>query len=203
MVSLERLKKAERHAKFAQFLHSPSAPCWGPNPPCRPLARMSGAPRPVQPPGRPPDFNGLINGLLTDAPVPRRLQTAASLCTVLRAPENAAFVQQAFSQLLHAFEQMLYDRAEPIRWQAPLLLGALAAAVRPNLHPFVSWLLYTAQCAGQAQRTHTLWPLLLLIMREMLEALHHVGDTPCVLPYLHHPAGRRQTAGHLACGATH
>ena len=88
---------------------------------------MSGAPRPVQPPGRPPDFNGLINGLLTDAPVPRRLQTAASLCTVLRAPENAAFVQQAFSQLLHAFEQMLYDRAEPIRWQAPLLLGALAA----------------------------------------------------------------------------
>ena len=108
---------------------------------------MSGAPRPVQPPGRPPDFNGLINGLLTDAPVPRRLQTATSLCTVLSAPENAAFVQQAFSQLLHAFEQMLYDRAEPIRWQAPLLLGALAAAVRPNLHPFVSWLLYTAQCA--------------------------------------------------------
>ena len=40
----------------------------------------------------------------------------------------------------------------------------------------MSLLLYTAQCAGQAQRTHTLWPLLLLIMREMLEALHHVGE---------------------------
>ena len=140
----------------------------------------------MQPPGvRPPDFNSLINGLLTtDAPLPRRLQTASTLRTVLCAPEHAALVQRDSSQLLNALEQLLYDRAEPIRRQGPVLIGALAAAMRPNLHQFISWLLYTAQCATQNQQNQTLWPLVLLVMHEALEALVHARDTPCVLPYL-------------------
>ena len=140
----------------------------------------------MQPPGvRPPDFNSLINGLLTtDAPLPRRLQTASTLRTVLCAPEHAALVQRDSSQLLNALEQLLYDRAEPIRRQGPVLIGALAAAMRPNLHQFISWLLYTAQCATQNQQNQTLLPLVLLVMHEALEALVHARDTPCVLPYL-------------------
>jgi len=139
-----------------------------------------------QPPGvRPPDFNSLINGLLTtDAPLPRRLQSASALRTVLCAPEHAAVVQRDSSQLLNALEQLLYDRAEPMRRQGPVLIGALAAAMRPNLHQFISWLLYTAQCATQSQQNPTLWPLVLLVMHEALEALVHARDTPCVLPYL-------------------
>ena len=134
---------------------------------------------------RPPDFNSLINGLLAaDAPLQRRLQTASSLRNVLCAPEHAPFVQQDSSQLLNALEQLLYDRAEPIRRQGPVLIGALAAAMRPNLHQFISWLLYTAQCATQNQQNQTLWPLVLLVMHEALEALVHARDTPCVLPYL-------------------
>ena len=140
----------------------------------------------MQPPGvRPPDFNSLINGLLTtDAPLPRRLQSASALRTVLCAPEHAAVVQRDSSQLLNALEQLLYDRAEPMRRQGPVLIGALAAAMRPNLHQFISWLLYTAQCATQSQQNPTLWPLVLLVMHEALEALVHARDTPCVLPYL-------------------
>ena len=139
----------------------------------------------MQPGVRPPDFNSLINGLLTtDAPLPRRLQTASTLRTVLCAPEHAAFVQRDSSQLLNALEQLLYDRTEPIRRQVPVLIGALAAAMRPNLHQFISWLLYTAQCATQNQQNLTLWPLVLLMMHEALEALVQARDTPCVLPYL-------------------
>ena len=140
----------------------------------------------MQPPGvRPPDFNSLINGLLaTDAPLPRRLQTASTLRTVLCAPEHAAFVQRDSGQLLNALEQLLYDRAEPIRRQGPVLISALAAAMRPNLHQFISWLLYTAQCATQNQQNQTLSPLVLLVMHEALEALVQARDTPCVLPYL-------------------
>ena len=140
----------------------------------------------MQPPGvRPPDFNSLINGLLTtDAPLPRRLQSASALRTVLCAPEHAAVVQRDSSQLLNALEQLLYDRTEPMRRQGPVLIGALAAAMRPNLHQFISWLLYTAQCATQSQQNPTLWPLVLLVMHEALEALVHARDTPCVLPYL-------------------
>ena len=140
----------------------------------------------MQPPGvRPPDFNSLINGLLaTDAPLPRRLQTASTLRTVLCAPEHAALVQRDSGQLLNALEQLLYDRAEPIRRQGPVLISALAAAMRPNLHQFISWLLYTAQCATQNQQNQTLSPLVLLVMHEALEALVQARDTPCVLPYL-------------------
>ena len=139
----------------------------------------------MQPGVRPPDFNSLINGLLTtDAPLPRRLQTASTLRTVLCAPEHAAFVQRDSGQLLNALEQLLYDRAEPIRRQGPVLISALAAAMRPNLHQFISWLLYTAQCATQSQQNPTLWPLVLLVMHEALEALVHARATPCVLPYL-------------------
>ena len=65
-----------------------------------------------------------------------------------------------------------------------VLIGALAAAMRPNLHQFISWLLYTAQCATQNQQNLTLWPLVLLMMHEALEALVQARDTPCVLPYL-------------------
>ena len=71
-----------------------------------------------------------------------------------------------------------------MRRQGPVLIGALAAAMRPNLHQFISWLLYTAQCATQSQQNPTLWPLVLLVMHEALEALVHARATPCVLPYL-------------------
>ena len=147
----------------------------------------------MQPPGaqttRPPDFNSLINGLLAaDAPLQRRLQTASSLRNVLCAPEHAPFVQQDSSQLLNALEQLLYDRSEQMRRQGPVLIGALAAAMRPNLHLFISWLLYTAQCAAQ-----TMWPLILLVIHEALEALVLARDTPCVLPYLPDLLGCMQT----------
>ena len=83
----------------------------------------------MQPGVRPPDFNSLINGLLTtDAPLPRRLQTASTLRTVLCAPEHAAFVQRDSSQLLNALEQLLYDRTEPIRQEDMRTRGTLERA---------------------------------------------------------------------------
>ena len=137
-----------------------------------------------QPPPPRPDVNNFVLALMqTDAPVPRRLQAATSLCGLLKQPELVAHVQQAFHQLLRALEPTLYDHAEPVRRQGPLLIATLGVALRPNLHPFCSWLLYTAQLASQSRQTQVM-PLLLLTINEVLEQLAAATASSCVLPFL-------------------
>jgi len=122
----------------------------------------------------------------------RRVQSATQLLALIGCPDSGhSFAQQHCGQLLHAFEQLLHDRNEAVRRQAPLLLGSLGAALRPEPHPFCSWLVHMQRLTSSRQEVlpsgatrPSVWALLLQALHEALVQLQRAGAASCIAPLL-------------------